>query len=95
MRGTKISIVVLIMFFSSILEAMAWACSYYYHGALEDFGDAMYFSIVTFTTLGYGDITLGGEYRLFASFEAANGIIIFGWSTALIMAVVQKVYRKR
>jgi len=95
LRGTRISIVVLIMFFASILEAMAWAWSYYYHGALDTFEDALYFSIVTFTTLGYGDITLSDQHRLFASFEAANGIIVFGWSTALIMAVVQKLYRRR
>ncbi len=94
LRGMRISIVVLIMFTASILEAAIWAWSYYAHGALTSFEDAMYFSIVTFTTLGYGDITLSGEFRLFASFEAANGIIIFGWSTALIMAVVQKVYRR-
>lgn len=50
----------------------------------------MYFSMVTFTTLGYGDITLGGDWRLLASFEAANGIIMFGWTTALIVAYLQR-----
>lgn len=57
-------------------------------GTLEE---ALYFSTVTLTTLGYGDITLDEQWRLFASLEAANGIILFGWSTALIFAVVQRI----
>jgi len=45
----------------------------------------------TFTTLGYGDLTPNESWRLLASFEAANGIIIFGWTTALIVAFVHRV----
>jgi hypothetical protein len=48
--------------------------------------------MVTFTTLGYGDVTLGESWRLLGSFEAANGTIMFGWTTALIVAVVHRVY---
>jgi hypothetical protein len=44
--------------------------------------------MVSFTTLGYGDIVLGEGWRLLASFEAANGIILFGWTTALIFAFI-------
>ena len=53
---------------------------------------ALYFSMVTFTTLGYGDVLLDERWRLMAAFEAANGIIIFGLSTAVVVAVVQRVY---
>jgi len=48
--------------------------------------------MVTFTTLGYGDILLDEQWRLLASFEAANGILMFGWSTAIVMAVVHRIY---
>jgi voltage-gated potassium channel Kch len=65
---------------------------YIFIGAFQSFEQALYFSIVTFTTLGYGDITLESNWRLLASFEAASGIIIFGWSTAIIVAVVQRLY---
>jgi voltage-gated potassium channel Kch len=41
---------------------------------------------VTFTTLGYGDITLDEKWRVLGAFEAANGIIMFGWTTAIIAA---------
>lgn len=91
-RSLGLSIIVLIMFFASIFESFGWAVTYLMLGALANLEEALYFSIVTFTTLGYGDITLSGEFRLLASFEAANGIIIFGWSTAIIMAVAQRFY---
>ena len=55
----------------------------------------LYFSMVTFTTLGYGDVTLDPSWRLLASFEAANGIVIFGWTTALIVAYVQRIVPRR
>ena len=59
---------------------------------ITNFEEALYFSTVTFTTVGYGDIVLDREWRQLASFEAVNGWIIFGWATALIMAVIQRLY---
>ena len=88
------SLIVLIMFAASFIEALAWAFTYILLGAIHSLEEALYFSIVTFTTLGYGDITLNESYRLLASIEAADGIIIFGWSTAITMAVVQKFFFK-
>lgn len=57
---------------------------------LTTFEEAIYFSLVTFTTVGYGDITLGNYWRIMSGFEAMNGIILFGWSTAVLFNVVQK-----
>ena len=53
--------------------------------------------MVAFTTLGFGDVTLGETWRVLSTFEAANGIIMFGWTTALIVAFVQRLiyYKKR
>ena len=84
--------IVLIMFFFTLLESALWSATYMAIGAFDKFEEALYFSIVTFTTLGFGDVVLSEEWRLLASLEAANGIIIFGWSTAIVMAVVQKLY---
>lgn len=94
MKEIWISIIVLIMFGASLVETLLWASTYVFIGAIAHFEEALYFSIVTFTTLGYGDIVLSEGNRLLASLEAANGIIIFGWSTAIIMAVVQRLYFK-
>ena len=90
-----VAVMVLIMFLASLSEASVWAFVYHWLGALPDFRSSLYFSIVTFTTLGYGDITLNESWRLLASFEATLGIIVFGWSTAIVMAVVQKLYFKK
>lgn len=75
-----------------ILDICLWALVYYLIGALPSFEDAVYFSTTTFTTVGYGDIVLGQDWRQVSVFEAVNGWIIFGWATALIMAVIQRLY---
>jgi len=93
-RWTRVSLVaalVLMMFFAALIEVYIWAATYLMVGALSALEPALYFSTVTFATLGYGDITLNEDWRLLASFEAANGIIMFGWTTALIFAFVHRV----
>ena len=92
MRIYRVSGIVLLMFNVSLLEVLLWAVVYNQLNALEGFEPALYFSMVTFTTLGYGEIVLGEQWRLLASFEAANGIIMFGWTTAIILAAVQRIY---
>jgi hypothetical protein len=84
--------VVLLMFLVSVIEVLVWSTTYLWLGALEGLEEATYFSMVTFTTLGYGEIVLDEQWRLLASFEAANGIIMFGWTTAIVLATVQRVY---
>jgi len=88
----RIGGVVLLMFFLSLIEMTAWGLLYLFLGAIDNFEKALYFSTVTFTTLGYGDILLETNWRLLAAFEAANGIIIFGLSTAVVVSAVQRIY---
>jgi len=83
--------VALILFLTTFVEVTIWAGSYLSVGAIEGFEPALYFSMVTFTTLGYGDIVLDGTWRLLASFQAALGVIMFGWTTALIVALIQRI----
>ncbi len=87
--------VVSIVFVITVLEAAWWAANYVYIGAIGTFDEAMYFSMITYTTLGYGDITLEEGWRVLSGFQAANGVIIAGWSTALVLAVVQRIYNAR
>ncbi len=91
-RGTVIAALVLLMALAAYLESALWAVLYWAVDALPELGEALYFSLVTFTTLGYGDITLDEEWRLLAAFEAANGIIMFGWTTAIIVAVANRLF---
>jgi len=77
-----------------VLEILLWALAYLWlvpSARLDTLEAATYFSAVTFTTLGYGEITLGvGEGRLLGGLEALNGILLVGWSTALFFVVVQR-----
>jgi voltage-gated potassium channel Kch len=91
-RAATVVTPVLIMFLASMVEAGLWAATYLFLGAIADLEEALYFSTVTYTTLGFGDVVMEGRWRLLSSFEAANDIITFGWTTALIVAVVQRVY---
>ena len=84
--------IVLLMFCVSLVEVFLWAATYLALNAIQGFERALYYSMVTFTTLGYGDIVLHERWRLLASFEAANGIIMFGWTTAIIMSAIRHVY---
>ncbi|MDJ0866522.1 MAG: potassium channel family protein [Myxococcota bacterium] len=89
-RSIVLGGVVLAMALAAHVEAGIWAGFYVLVGALSDFRDSFYFSLVTFTTLGYGDVTLDREWRTLAAFQAANGIMMFGWTTALIVAVANR-----
>lgn len=88
----RVGVVVQMMFLVSLVEVMIWASAYLALNAIEGLENALYFSMVTFTTLGYGDIVLHDYWRLLSSFEAANGIIMFGWTTAIVIAAVQRIY---
>ena len=59
----------------------------------QTFEKAIYFSLVTFTTLGYGDISIASENRILSGLEAINGIILIGWSTAFMFNVFQEIYK--
>jgi hypothetical protein len=58
---------------------------------LANFEEATYFSMVTYATVGYGDIVLEPQWRIMSGFEAMSGILLFGWSTAMLFSIVQKV----
>jgi len=95
MRTASVAVLVLMMFFATLLHASAWAATYVVVDAIQGFEEALYFSMVTFTTLGYGDITLAESWRLLAAFEAANGCIMFGWTTAIVVAVIHSFFNQK
>ena len=91
----RLSVFVLWLFLATILEVWSWALLYLFIDAFQSIETAVYFSTVTFTTLGFGDIVLDEEWRLLSSFEAANGLLMFGWSTALVFVGVQWTFENR
>lgn len=88
---TVIALAALATFVAMALEILAWTLLYLRLGALSSLEKALYFSSVAFTSLGYGDVTLQAPYRILGSLEALVGILMAGWSTALLVAVSQKV----
>jgi len=68
-------------------EIAIWAIAYRALGALESMEEAIYFSAVTFATIGYGDVTLSGSWRIASAIEGVNGILLFGWTTAFLFKV--------
>ena len=78
----------------NIVQVAFWALLYRLLGAFPDFETAMYFSGVTFTSLGYGDVVLDGGMRLLGPLQAANGLMMFGITTALFISAVQQVTAK-
>lgn len=68
-----------------------WAGLFYRTGHIEDLATSLYFSTVTYTTLGYGDVVLDDGIRLVGTFAAVSGLMAFGISTAFLMGVLGRV----
>ena len=64
-------------------------------GTLPDLADAIYFSLVTYTTLGYGDIVVGSGFRVFAAMAAVTGLLNFGISTAFLVGLIGRLMADR
>jgi hypothetical protein len=75
-----------------LIEISAFAALYVWTGAMTDVPSAVYFSAVTYTTTGYGDLVLPAEWRLVGSVEALTGILMCGWSTAFFLALVNRMF---
>jgi Ion channel len=72
------------------IQVWIWAHIFQWVGAFSDMEPALYFSLVSFSTVGFGDITLGPDWRLLSALAAANGFISFGWSTAYMVELVRR-----
>jgi hypothetical protein len=73
-----------------IVEIGLWGLLYWGLGLIQGLEPSLYFSGITFTTVGYGDMTLHGCWRLLSVGEAINGVLMAGWSTAQLVYVVQR-----
>jgi hypothetical protein len=71
-------------------EVMVWSLSYVMVGAAPAAADVVYFAFVNYTTLGYGDVVPEASWRLIGPITAMNGVLLFGWSTAVIFEVLRR-----
>src|SRR6266480_4098500 len=71
-------------------EVLVWSLAYAIVGAAPAGADPVYFAFVNYTTLGYGDVTPVARWRLLGPMTAMNGVLLFGWSTAVIFQVLRR-----
>jgi voltage-gated potassium channel Kch len=78
-----------------LVEITVWAFFFLWKEAMPDLSSALYFSAVTYTTTGYGDLVLTEEWRLLGGVEALTGILMCGWSTGFFFAVANGMLERR
>ncbi|MUV13690.1 potassium channel family protein [Noviluteimonas gilva] len=93
-RSVKLlSAIMMLMLLGNFLQMGLWAFLFRLLGEFADFPSSLYHSAVNFTTLGYGDVVMSPRWRLLGALEAANGILMFGVSTAVMTAAVIEMLR--
>ena len=78
-----------------LVAVAVWAELFLLCGEFHEFGSAYYHSAVNYTTLGYGDVVMSPAWRLLGPLEAAAGMLMFGLSTAMVFAVIQRLVETR
>jgi hypothetical protein len=78
-----------------LLEIALWALVFVLCGEFSDFATSFYHSAVNYTSLGYGDLIMSPSWKLLGPLETANGMLLFGVSTAMIFAVIQRLVETR
>jgi hypothetical protein len=78
--------------FLHLIEIVLWGGFYVWRDAMPDLASGLYFSAVTYTTTGYGDLVLPTEWRLLGGVEALTGILLYGWSTGFFFVVVSRIH---
>jgi hypothetical protein len=86
---------VAILMVAHICEVIVWALTYALIGAVPLGGDHVYFAFVNYTTLGYGDIVPEKRWQLLGPMTAMNGVLLFGWSTAVMFEMLRRTVRRK
>ena len=100
-KNAKVYYALLIVFlfsgimFLHIVETSLWATYYYTRGHFSDFETSLYFSLTSYTTIGYGDVLLPQRWRLLGAIEGVTGVLLCGISTAFIFAVMTALVQMR
>ena len=79
-----------VLYAAHFAEVLLWAYTYAAVGAAPPGTDLVYFAFVNYTTLGYGDVLPVDHWRLLGPMTALNGVMLIGWSTALIFAFLRR-----
>jgi hypothetical protein len=98
--GTTHNSMILIGVFCGLLllhlaESCIWGAFYSWRGLFANYETSLYFSLGTYTTLGYGDVLLPQRWRLLGSLEGITGVLLCGLSTAFLFSVVNALFQFR
>ncbi|KAA5538711.1 two pore domain potassium channel family protein [Roseiconus nitratireducens] len=91
--GTQ-AFVVSVLLIGHLCEAAIWAAAYCWLDALPEFSTALYFSLTSYSTVGYGDILLPQPWRMLGPIESVVGVLMLGWSTAVIVTLLHNTLRE-
>jgi hypothetical protein len=90
-RGTGFTLIVVAsIILIHFIEVWLFAFLYDYLRALPTFQDALYFSTISYSTIGYNDASIAEDWRMVAALEGMLGVILLGWSTAFLVRVLSK-----
>ena len=78
-----------------LMEIAVWAMVLVFCGEFARVGIAFYDSAMNYTSLGYGDVVMSGSWKMLGPLETADGMVMFGVSTAMIFAVIQRLVETR
>lgn len=90
--GLMLLVAIFIILGSHTAQVWIWSSAFVLVGAIEDWNTSVYFSLVTYTTLGYGDVVLGPALRIFAALAAVTGLFGFGISTAFLVSAMGRLF---
>jgi hypothetical protein len=80
---------VIVLMIAHLAEVLVWSLAYAIFSVAPEGSDIVYFAFVNYTTLGYGDVTPVERWHLLGPMAAMNGVLLFGWSTAVIFEVLR------
>jgi len=80
----------LVLMAAHLTEVLVWSLAYSLISIAPSGTDLVYFAFVNYTTLGYGDVTPLERWHLLGPMAAMNGVLLFGWSTAVIFEVLRR-----
>ena len=89
----SLTVVVLWMLLGLSIAVWIWGGAYFMLGQFSDFETSLYFSVVAFTTTGFGDVVIGKDWRLLSGLTAANGLILFSLTTAFLLEFILRMRR--
>jgi len=90
-QGLFIVLIVMGLVLIHFIEILVYAGAYMMLGVFDTLEAALYYSTSAFTTVGFGDVAINGEWRLLGALEGLNGFLLIGWSTAFMVSVIGRI----